>query len=100
MNLDPGMMNMMKDLDEEEMNKQLGSLGLSPSEVINKIMADPELAAAFQKPKVMQVSGFRCKEFLVNGCLRSPGMVESCHPIVVWPPPPACDHGARQLAEY
>ncbi len=57
MNLDPSMMNMMKDLDGAEMNKQLESLGLSPSEVINKIMAEPDLAAAFQKPKVMQVSG-------------------------------------------
>lgn len=50
------MMNMMKDLDGAEMNKQLETLGLSPSEVINKIMAEPELAAAFQKPKVMQVA--------------------------------------------
>ena len=49
------MMNMMKDLDGTEVNKQLESLGLSPSEVINKIMAEPDLAAAFQKPKVMQV---------------------------------------------
>ena len=56
MNLDPSMMNMMKDLDGAEMNKQLETLGLSPSEVINKIMAEPELAAAFQKPKVMQVT--------------------------------------------
>lgn len=55
MNLDPNMMNMMKDLDGAEMNKQLETLGLSPSEVINKIMAEPDLAAAFQKPKVMQV---------------------------------------------
>ncbi|CAL8464572.1 g4107 [Coccomyxa elongata] len=54
MNLDPNMMNMMKDLDSSEMNKQLETLGLSPSEVINKIMAEPDLAAAFQKPKVMQ----------------------------------------------
>ena len=56
MNLDPSMMNMMKDLDGAEMNKQLETLGLSPSEVINKIMAEPDLAAAFQKPKVMQVT--------------------------------------------
>ncbi|KAK9904988.1 hypothetical protein WJX75_007232 [Coccomyxa subellipsoidea] len=54
MNLDPNMMSMMKDLDSSEMNKQLETLGLSPSEVINRIMAEPELAAAFQKPKVMQ----------------------------------------------
>ena len=55
MSMDPSMMNMMKDLDGAEMNKQLETLGLSPSEVINKIMAEPDLAAAFQKPKVMQV---------------------------------------------
>ena len=55
------MMNMMKDLDGAEMNKQLETLGLSPSEVINKIMAEPELAAAFQKPKVMQVTSILCK---------------------------------------
>ena len=53
--MDPSMMNMMKDLDGAEMNAQLETLGLSPSEVINKIMAEPDLAAAFQKPKVMQV---------------------------------------------
>ena len=55
MNLDPNLMNMMKDMDSGEVNQQLESLGLSPSEVINKIMAEPDLAAAFQKPKVMQV---------------------------------------------
>ena len=55
--MDPSMMNMMKDLDGAEMNAQLETLGLSPSEVINKIMAEPDLAAAFQKPKVMQVRG-------------------------------------------
>ena len=55
--MDPSMMNMMKDLDGAEMNAQLETLGLSPSEVINKIMAEPDLAAAFQKPKVMQVGG-------------------------------------------
>ena len=60
MNLDPSMMNMMKDLDGAEMNKQLETLGLSPSEVINKIMAEPDLAAAFQKPKVMQVTIIPC----------------------------------------
>jgi len=60
MNLDPSMMNMMKDLDGAEMNKQLETLGLSPSEVINKIMAEPDLAAAFQKPKVMQVNHMLC----------------------------------------
>ncbi|CAK0787556.1 hypothetical protein CVIRNUC_010778 [Coccomyxa viridis] len=54
MSMDPSMMNMMKDLDGAEMNAQLETLGLSPSEVINKIMAEPDLAAAFQKPKVMQ----------------------------------------------
>ena len=57
MNMNPGMMNMMKDLNGDEMNKQLETLGLSPSEVINKIMAEPDLAAAFQKPKVMQARG-------------------------------------------
>ena len=55
MSMDPSMMSMMKDLDGAEMNAQLETLGLSPSEVINKIMAEPDLAAAFQKPKVMQV---------------------------------------------
>ena len=55
MNLDPNLMSMMKDMDSGEVNQQLESLGLSPSEVINKIMAEPDLAAAFQKPKVMQV---------------------------------------------
>ncbi|KAK9838147.1 hypothetical protein WJX81_004160 [Elliptochloris bilobata] len=53
-NMNPEMMQMMKDFDATEMNKQLDSLGLSPTEVINRIMAEPDLAAAFQKPKVMQ----------------------------------------------
>ena len=56
MNLDPNLMSMMKGMDSVDVNSQLESLGLSPSEVINKIMAEPDLAAAFQKPKVMQVS--------------------------------------------
>ncbi len=55
MNLDPALMGMMKGMDSTDVNAQLESLGLSPSEVINKIMAEPDLAAAFQKPKVMQV---------------------------------------------
>jgi hypothetical protein len=52
--MDPNMMEMMKGLDSQDMNSQLESLGLSPSEVISKIMAEPDLAVAFQKPKVMQ----------------------------------------------
>lgn len=52
--MDPKMLEMMKGLDSTDMNAQLETLGLSPSEVISKIMAEPELAAGFQKPKVMQ----------------------------------------------
>ncbi len=50
----PDMLKMMGDLDTDEVNRQLDGLGLTPGDVIKKIMDEPELAAAFQKPKVMQ----------------------------------------------
>ena len=74
------MMNMMKDLDGAEMNKQLETLGLSPSEVINKIMAEPELAAAFQKPKVMQVAHATLLRAALDGMnlVRNHGSMNGC----------------------
>lgn len=54
MNMSPDMMDMMKGMNTEEVNRQLDGLGLTPQEVLKKIMDEPELAAAFSKPNVMQ----------------------------------------------
>ena len=44
----------MPDLDSPEVKAQFDQLGMSPQEVVSKILADPELAQAFQNPKVQQ----------------------------------------------
>ncbi|KAK9806401.1 hypothetical protein WJX73_002468 [Symbiochloris irregularis] len=53
-NLDPSMYESIKDIDTAEMNRQLSAVGLTPSDIITKLMADPPLAAAFQKPNVQK----------------------------------------------
>lgn len=40
------------DMNSPEVKAQFDAIGTSPEEVIQKIMADPELAMAFQKPNV------------------------------------------------
>lgn len=50
-----GMPNMgggMPDLNSPEVKAQFDQLGMSPQEVVSKILSDPELAQAFQNPKV------------------------------------------------
>ncbi|XP_075263523.1 uncharacterized protein LOC142355154 [Convolutriloba macropyga] len=42
----------MPDLNSPEVKEQFDQLGMSPQEVVSKILADPELAQAFQNPKV------------------------------------------------
>ncbi|MEW5312993.1 MAG: hypothetical protein WDW38_004589 [Sanguina aurantia] len=52
--MSPEMMGMMKGMDynQDKVNKQFQELGLKPEDVISKVMANPELAAGFQNPKV------------------------------------------------
>ena len=51
--MNPDMMNAMN-MNEDDMKKQFESVGMSPEEVLKKIMDDPELASAFQNPRVQQ----------------------------------------------
>ena len=51
--MNPEMMNMMN-MNEDDMKKQFENAGMSPEEVLKKIMDDPELASAFQNPRVQQ----------------------------------------------
>ena len=52
--LDPGMKAALASLDNAEVGKRLESLGVSPADMLQKIMGEPDLAAAIQKPAVMQ----------------------------------------------
>ena len=38
--------------NSEDVTKQLSELGMTPAEVVQRIMAEPELAQAFSKPQV------------------------------------------------
>ncbi|XVF31667.1 hypothetical protein REPUB_Repub17cG0011300 [Reevesia pubescens] len=51
---DNRMMDSLKnfDLDSPEVKQQFDQIGLTPEEVISKIMANPEVAMAFQNPRV------------------------------------------------
>ena len=44
----------IKDIDADEMKRQLDAVGLTPTDIITKLMQDPPLAAAFQKPNVQR----------------------------------------------
>lgn len=52
--MSPEMMNMMKQMDfsQEKVQQQFSELGLKPDDVIQKVLANPELAAGFSNPKV------------------------------------------------
>ena len=52
--LDPRMKEMLGSIDNAEVGKRLESMGVSPADMLQKIMGEPELAAAIQKPQVMQ----------------------------------------------
>lgn len=54
--MDPKMLEMMKDFNynDEELTKQLDSMGMTPQDVVGKIMSDPDLAMAFSQPRVQQ----------------------------------------------
>jgi len=51
---DSRMMDSLKnfDMSSPEVKQQFDQIGLTPEEVISKIMANPEVAMAFQNPKV------------------------------------------------
>ncbi|KAL3754974.1 hypothetical protein ACJRO7_002108 [Eucalyptus globulus] len=53
---DGRMMDSLKnfDLSSPEVKQQFDQIGLTPEEVISKIMANPEVAMAFQNPRVQQ----------------------------------------------
>ncbi|KAJ0617840.1 putative Heat shock chaperonin-binding, STI1 domain-containing protein [Helianthus annuus] len=40
------------DLNSPEVKEQFDQIGLNPEEVVSKIMANPEVAMAFQNPRV------------------------------------------------
>ncbi|KAL6504929.1 hypothetical protein OROHE_023687 [Orobanche hederae] len=51
---DNRMMDVLRnfDLSSPEIKQQFDQIGLTPEEVISKVLADPEIAMAFQKPRV------------------------------------------------
>jgi hypothetical protein len=53
-NLDPAMYEQLKGVNAAEVTDQLAKFGMTPTDVMQKIMGDPELAEAFQKPHVQK----------------------------------------------
>lgn len=64
---DSRMMDTLKnfDLNSPEVKQQFDQIGLSPEEVISKIMANPEVAMAFQNPRV-QAAIMDCSQNPMN----------------------------------
>jgi hypothetical protein len=56
MGMSPDMMNMMSQMDfsQEKVQAQFSELGLKPEDVIQKVLATPDLAQGFSNPKVQQ----------------------------------------------
>jgi hypothetical protein len=56
MGMSPEMMQMMSQMDfsQEKVQAQFSELGLKPEDVIQKVLATPDLAAGFSNPKVQQ----------------------------------------------
>lgn len=54
--MSPEMMSMMSQMDfsQEKVQAQFSELGLKPEDVIQKVLATPDLAAGFSNPKVQQ----------------------------------------------
>jgi hypothetical protein len=52
--MNPEMMNNMMNMQSDDFKKQFDQVGMSPDEVLKKILAEPELASAFQNPRVQQ----------------------------------------------
>lgn len=53
-NLDPEVFKQFKNLNQQDVTDQLAQFGMTPEDVLQKIMADPELARAFTNPTVQQ----------------------------------------------
>ncbi|KAK2080819.1 hypothetical protein QBZ16_000673 [Prototheca wickerhamii] len=49
----PEMQEMMKDVDVDKVTQQMGEMGVTPEQMMQRVMADPELAMLMTKPKVM-----------------------------------------------
>ncbi|BBN03948.1 hypothetical protein MPTK1_3g00830 [Marchantia polymorpha subsp. ruderalis] len=64
---DNRMSDMLKnfDLNSQEVKQQFDQIGLTPEEVVAKIMANPEVAVAFQNPKV-QAAIMDCSQNPMN----------------------------------
>lgn len=56
MGMSPEMMQMMSQMDfsQDKVQAQFSELGLKPEDVIQKVLATPDLAAGFSNPKVQQ----------------------------------------------
>jgi hypothetical protein len=52
--LDPKMYEQLKGVNAADVTDQLAKFGMTPQDVMQKIMSDPELAEAFQKPHVQK----------------------------------------------
>lgn len=54
--MDPQMASMFQnfDMESDDVKEQFNAMGMTPDQVIQKIMQNPELAAAFQNPKVQK----------------------------------------------
>ena len=44
----------MPDVNSPEVQEQFAAMGMTPQDAIEKLMSDPELAVAFQNPKIQQ----------------------------------------------
>ena len=44
----------MPDMNSPEVQEQFAAMGMTPQDAIQKLMGDPELAMAFQNPKIQQ----------------------------------------------
>ena len=49
-----GMEGGMPDVNSPEVQEQFAAMGMTPQDAISKLMGDPELAMAFQNPKIQQ----------------------------------------------
>ena len=49
----PEMQEMMKDVDVDKVTQQMSEMGVTPEQMMQRVMADPELAMLMTKPKVM-----------------------------------------------
>ncbi len=89
MGMNPQMMEMMKQMDfsQEKVQAQFSELGLKPEDVINKVLATPDLAAGFSNPKVLlQTAAARCtqlaRQYLSVTSLKPHDCCRVCKPLL------------------